>query len=317
KVDGSARFGIDVKLPGMLYAALQQCPVIGGTLKSVDAAKARAMPGVVDVVQIPDGVAVVADSWWRAHQARQALVIDWDEGRGAALDDKSMLAGTRAALQTGKPMVIKSEGDPDAVIAASQRVVRRDYVSQLLSHSRLPPMTLRAHDDACAAPVPHGMPAAMTLRMASQSVSHRVLGIPLEAQDPLMIEAAVAPYRIPATRHDVVKHDAGLRVGYWRSVSHLLNAFANESFIDELAREAGRDPYEYRLALVAGQPRFVNVLKLAADKAAWGKPLPAGRARGIALMEGYGTHLALVAEVSLDNEGAVRVHRVTVAADLG
>ncbi|HEV8311462.1 MAG TPA: xanthine dehydrogenase family protein molybdopterin-binding subunit [Burkholderiaceae bacterium] len=404
KVDGSARFGIDVKLPGMLYAALQQCPVIGGTVKSVDAAKARAMPGVVDVVQIPDGVAVVADSWWRAHQARQALVIDWDEGRGAALDDKSMLAGTRAALQTGKPMLIKSEGEPDAVIAASQRVVRREYVSQLLSHSPLEPMNFTAHYDngrvrligptqwqdaaqgavaqavgvkpqdvtlettflgggfgrridldfviqaaliskAVGKPVkllwsreddmthdfyrpqavhsltaalgPDGKPTAMTFRMASQSVSHRVLGIPLEAQDPLMIEAAVAPYRIPATRHEVVKHDAGLRVGYWRSVSHLLNAFANESFIDELAREAGRDPYEYRLALVAGQPRFVNVLKLAAEKAGWGRPLPAGRARGIALMEGYGTHLALVAEVGLDKEGAVRVHRVTVAADLG
>src|SRR5436309_6923664 len=139
KVNGTAEFGIDVKLPGMVIASLEQCPVIGGTVKSVDAAKARAMPGVVDVVQIPDGVAVVADSWWRAHQARQALVIDWDEGRGAALDDKSMLAGTRAALQTGKPMLLKSEGDCDAVISASQRVVRREYVSQLLPHSPLEP----------------------------------------------------------------------------------------------------------------------------------------------------------------------------------
>jgi isoquinoline 1-oxidoreductase beta subunit len=115
----------------------------------------------------------------------------------------------------------------------------------------------------------------------------------------------------------VVKHDAGLRVGYWRSVSHLLNAFANESFVDELAKEAGKDPYEYRLALVASQPRFANVLKLAAQKAGWGRPLPAGRARGIALMEGYDTYLAQVAEVSLDKDGAVKVHRMTVVADLG
>jgi len=153
--------------------------------------------------------------------------------------------------------------------------------------------------------------------MASQSVSNRVLGIPLQVQDPLMVEAALAPYDIPASRHDVVKHDAGLRVGYWRSVSHLLNAFANEGFIDELAREAGKDPYEYRLSLLASKPRFAHVLKLAAQKSGWGQPLAAGRARGIALMEGYGTYMAQVAEISLDKDGAVKVHRVTVAADLG
>ena len=127
----------------------------------------------------------------------------------------------------------------------------------------------------------------------------------------------MAAYEIPATKHDVVKNDAGLRVGYWRSVSHFLNAFANESFVDELAKNAGKDPYEYRMSMLANQPRFANVLKLAAEKAGWGKPLPAGRARGIALMEGYDTYQAQVAEVSLDANGSVLVHRVTVAADLG
>jgi isoquinoline 1-oxidoreductase beta subunit len=404
KVNGTARFGIDVKLPGMLYAALEQCPVIGGKVRSFDAGKARTLPGVVDVVQIPDGVAVVASSWWRANQARKALVIDWDEGPMAALDHNVMLAGTRAALTTGTPLVIKKQGDPDAVIAASQRVVRREYVSQLLSHSPLEPMNFTAHYDngrihlvgptqwqdaaqgavakavgvkpenvtlettflgggfgrridldyviqaaliskAVGKPVKllwtreddmthdfyrpqavhalaaalgtDGKPTAMTFRMASQSISGRVLGIPGPVQDPLMVEAALAPYEIPASRHDVVKHDAGLRVGYWRSVSHLLNAFANESFIDELAKEAGKDPYEYRLSLLANQPRFANVLKIAASKAGWAQPLPAGRARGIALMEGYGTYIAQVAEISLDKDGAVKVHRVTVAADLG
>jgi isoquinoline 1-oxidoreductase beta subunit len=161
-----------------------------------------------------------------------------------------------------------------------------------------------------------GKPQAMSFRMVSQSISHRVLGIPLEVEDPLMTEAAMAPYNIPATRHDIVKHDAGLRVGYWRSVSHKLNAFANESFIDELAAAAGKDPYAYRMSLLDGKPRFQNVLKLAADKAGWGKPLPAGHSRGIALMEGYDTYMAQVAEISMD-KGVVKVHKVTVAADLG
>jgi isoquinoline 1-oxidoreductase beta subunit len=131
-----------------------------------------------------------------------------------------------------------------------------------------------------------------------------------------MTEAAVAAYDVPASRHDVVKHDAGLRVGYWRSVSHALNAFANESFVDELAAAAGKDPYAYRMSLLEKQPRFANVLKLAAEKAGWGTALAAGRARGIALMEGYDTYMAQVAEISMEG-GAVKVHKVTVAADLG
>jgi isoquinoline 1-oxidoreductase beta subunit len=404
KVNGTAQFGIDVKVPGMVYAALEQAPVIGGTVKGFDASKAKSMPGVIDVVQIPDGVAVVADSWWRANKARKELQVQWDDGPNGKLNDKAMLESIRAASGTGKPLVIKTVGDPDAVIAGSQRVVKREYVSQLLSHSPLEPMNFTAswsngkvmligptqwqdgaqgavakalgvppadvsvqttflgggfgrridldfivqaaqiskavnrpvklvwsreddmtHDfyrpqavhQLVAALGPDGKPTAMTFRMTSQSITGRVFGLPAEVQDPLMTEAALAPYAIPAFRHDVVKHDAGLRVGYWRSVSHLLNAFANESFVDELAKEAGQDPYAYRMALVANQPRFANVLKIAADKSGWGTPLPAGRARGIALMEGYDTYMAQVAEVSLNSDGSVKVHKVTVAADLG
>ncbi|MBI2771825.1 MAG: xanthine dehydrogenase family protein molybdopterin-binding subunit [Burkholderiales bacterium] len=406
KVNGTAEFGIDVKLPGMVYAALEQCPVIGGTVKSFNAEKARVMPGVVAVVQIPDGIAVVADSWWRANVARKTLDIVWDEGAGATLNNASMLAGIRAAAKTGKPLPIKAVGDADAVIAAAApgRVVRAEYVSQLLSHSPLEPMNFTAHynggkmrligptqwqdgaqgtvakaigmkpedvsvettflgggfgrridldfivqaaqiskainkpvklvwsreDDmthdfyrpqsvhnVAAALGADGKPTAMTFRMTSQSITGRVFGLPGEIQDPLMTEAALAAYEIPAIKHDIVKHDAGLRVGYWRSVSHMLNAFANESFVDELAKAAGADPYAYRMSMLAGQPRFANVLKLAAEKSGWGTPLPAGRARGIALMEGYDTYMAQVAEVSMNPDGSVKVHRVTVAADLG
>ena len=403
KINGQAEFGIDVKLPGMVYAALEQCPVIGGTVKSYDATKAKAMPGVLAVVQIPDGVAVVANSWWRANMARQELSIVWDEGAGAALNDKAMLDSLRAAAKTGTVIPLKAVGDPEAVIAASDKVLRAEYASQLLSHSPLEPMNFTAHytngkmrligstqwQDAAQSQIAKavglavddvsvettflgggfgrrididfiiqaaqiakqldkpvklvwsreddmthdfyrpqaihtlaaslgadGKPTAMTFRLTSQSVTGRVFGLPAPVQDPLMTEAAVAGYNIPASRHDVVKHDAGLRVGYWRSVSHALNAFANEGFIDELAHMAGQDPYAYRLSLLEGKPRFANVLKLAAEKAGWGTPLPAGHSRGIALMEGYDTYMAQVAEISLER-GAIKVHKVTVAADLG
>ena len=160
------------------------------------------------------------------------------------------------------------------------------------------------------------MPVAMHFKVASQSVTQRAFGLPKDTFDAFMAEAAVAPYDIANTQHDLVIHDTGMRVGYWRAVSHNMNAFANESFMDEMAAAAGKDPYQYRMALLTKQPRFANVLKLAADKAGWGQPLPAGRARGIALMEGYDTYMAQVAEISLEN-GAIKVHRVTVAADLG
>ena len=162
-----------------------------------------------------------------------------------------------------------------------------------------------------------GKPVAMHFKVASQSVTQRAFGLPANTLDPFMAEASVPGYNIPNTQHDLVIHDAGLRVGYWRAVSHNMNAFANESFIDELALAAGQDPYRYRLSLLEGKPRFANVLKLAAEKAGWGQPLAKGRARGIALMEGYDTYMAQVAEVSLNEAGEVHVHRVTVAVDPG
>jgi isoquinoline 1-oxidoreductase beta subunit len=112
-----------------------------------------------------------------------------------------------------------------------------------------------------------------------------------------------------------VIHDAGMRVGYWRAVSHNMNAFANESFIDECAAAAGQDPVKYRLALLDGQPRFANVLRMASEKSGWATPV-AGRSRGVALMEGYDTYMAQVAEISMQG-GVPVVHKVTIVADLG
>jgi isoquinoline 1-oxidoreductase beta subunit len=405
KTNGTAEFGIDVKMKGMVYAALDQCPVIGGKVKSFDASAAKKMPGVIDVVQIPDGIAVVADTWWRANKARSGVKIEWDEGPGAALTEKTMLASIRAAATApgAKTLDLPKTGDADAVIKAASKVHKAEYVMPLLSHSPLEPMNFTAwvHDnkvdligptqwqDAAAGTVAKvigvpvenvtlkttflgggfgrrididfiiqaaqiskavgkpvklvwtreddmthdfyrpqsvhhlaaalgddGKPTAMSFRMTSQSITGRVFGLPAPVQDPLMTEAAIAAYEIPATKHEILKHDAGLRVGYWRSVSHALNAFANETFIDELAVLAKQDPYAYRLSLVASKPRFANVLKQVAEKSGWGTPAPAGRSRGIALMEGYDTYMAMVAEISVNN-GEIKVHKVTTVADLG
>jgi isoquinoline 1-oxidoreductase beta subunit len=405
KVNGTAEFGIDVKLPGMVFASLAQCPVIGGTVKSFDGSKAKAVAGVIDVVQITDGVAVVATSWWQAKKARDLLTIQWDEGAGAALSDASVIDGTRQALKTGKVLEItKPQGDVAAALKSAAQVLEAEYVVPMQAHAPLEPMNFTAHvqgnkalligptqfqqgaqgavagalglkpedvtlqttflgggfgrrleldfivqaaqiSKAVNKPVKllwtreddmthdfyrpagvnqlkagldaSGKPVALHFKVASQSVTQRAFGLPKDTMDPFMAEAAVAGYNIANTQHDLVIHDTGVRVGYWRAVSHNMNAFANESFMDELAKAAGKDPYAYRMSLLAGKPRFANVLKLAADKAGWGKPVAKGRALGIALMEGYDTYMAQVAEVSLNDSGEVQVHRVTVAADLG
>ena len=388
----------------MVYASIEMSPVQGGTVKSFDASKAKAMPGVVDVVQIPDGVAVVADTYWHARKAREMLSVQWDEGANANLSTAAMFETTKAALSTGTPIPIKKAGDADAAVASASKVIRGEYLTQMLSHSPMEPMNYTAHftgdsirligptqwpdavqgaiakvlslapekvsventflgggfgrridfdyiiqaaqiakavqgkpvkliwtreDDMqhdyyrplgvhqlAAAVGADGKPTALTWRVASQSVTARVFGIPPEAPDGLMIEAAVPGYEIAVARFDAVKQDVGVRVGYWRAVSHNMNAFANETFIDELAAAAGKDPVAYRLSLLENSPRFANVLKTAAAKAGWGSPAPAGRFRGVSLMEGYDTYMAQVAEISM-KDGAPVVHKMTVVADLG
>jgi isoquinoline 1-oxidoreductase beta subunit len=162
-----------------------------------------------------------------------------------------------------------------------------------------------------------GKPVGLHFKVTSQSITQRAFGLPKDTMDPFMVEAAVAPYNIANTQHDLVIHDAGLRVGYWRAVSHNMNVFANESFVDEMALAAGKDPVEYRMSLLEGKPRFQNVLKLATQKAGYKKGAAKGNAMGVAIMEGYDTYVAVVAEVSVGADGEVKVVKTTVAADMG
>ena len=404
KIDGTAEYGIDVKLPGMLYASLAQCPVIGGKVASLDSARAKAMPGVKHVVQITDGVAVVANSWWQAKAARDVLDIKWDEGAGRALSTATIAAALKAAA--AKPgAVIKKQGDVEAGAKGAAKSLQADYELPFLAHAAMEPMNFTAdvQKDSCLVYGPtqfqqlaqgvaaqvtglkpeqvtvkttflgggfgrridvdfigqaaeiskaigggpvklvwtreddithdfyrptsyhqmsgaldaQGRPVVLKFHLTSPSVTSRLFPpVVKDGVDPFMTEASAVPYDIPNQLADVVIHDTGLRVGYWRSVSHALNSFAYESFMDELAVAAGKDPYEFRRALLDKQPRLKHVLELAATKSGWGTKLPAGRARGIALMEGYGTSMAQVAEVSVTGN-KVRVHRVTVAADPG
>ena len=404
KVNGTAEYGIDVQLPGMLIASLAQCPVLGGKPSSVDDAKAKSMPGVIAVVKIDDGVAVVAKSFWQAKTARDALDITWDNGKGATLSSAGISQGLKDAL--AKPAAtLKKTGDVDMAMAGAARKLEASYELPFLAHATMEPMNFTAdvRSDGCDLYGPTQFPqmaegvamqitgfpkekvkvhttflgggfgrridfdfivqalqiskavgkpvkliwtreddmthdfyrpvslntmsagldasgklVAMKLRLTSPSVTARLFpSVVKDGIDPFMTEASLLPYDIPNTSVEMSIHDSGVRVGYWRSVSHALNCFANESFIDELAAAAGKDPVSYRMAMLNGKgaERFRNVLNIATTKAGWGKA-PRGRFHGVALMEGYDTYVAQVAEVSID-KGAVRVHKVTCAVDCG
>ena len=404
KVNGTAEFGIDARVPGMVYASIEQTPVIGGKPVSFDGTKAKAMPGVIDVVQIADGVAVVADTYWHAYNARKkGLTVKFEDGAVGGMSSAGMWAAIKSAEKDIKAIKIRPDvGDAAGAIAGATKVVKANYTTAMMAHQPLEPMNMIADvkGDKCdltgptqfqqgaqgtAAAVlgikpenvtvrttylgggfgrrieldfisqavqvskavgrpvkvlwsreddmkhdfyrPQGLqrmeagldesgkPVGVKFQMTSQSITQRAFGLPKNTLDPFMVEAAVAPYDVPNTSHDLVIHDAGLRVGYLRAVSHTMNCFANECFMDELANAAKQDPVEYRLSLLK-DARYSNVLKLAAEKAGWGKKLPKGRALGVALMEGYGTYMAQVAEVSVTG-GNVKVHKVTVACDPG
>ncbi len=406
KVDGTAQFGLDVQRPGMLHAALAQCPVLKGSVRSVDDAAARAMPGVREVLVTSSGVVVVADHFWQAKQARDALAIDWDEGPNAALDSRVIGRMLKDAAPASGA-VARNDGDAQAAIGKAARVVRAEYRLPLLAHATLEPMNCTAEvgADGCdvwvgtqvqgiaqaAAAAAAGLPpekvrihttllgggfgrrlevdfipaaveaakatglpvkliwtreddtthdayrppaydqvagafdadgrlVAWQLHLVGPSITARMFP-PVVADpavpDPFAVEAAANyPYGVPNVYVDFLRQEIGIDVGYWRSVSHATNCFVVESFMDELAHAARQDPYEFRRGLLAEQPRWRRVLEEAAAMAGWGSA-PAGRHQGIALMEGYGSYLAQVAELSVARDGTLTVHRICCAADCG
>ncbi len=410
KITGRAKYGMDVQFDGLLTAVVARGPVFGASLKSFDAAEASAVPGVRRVVQVPSGVAVVADHFWAAKLGRDALRVEWDPGPNASLDSVEMRARFHE-LAEGPGMVAAKAGDVDAAMATASRTMDAEYAAPYLAHATMEPMNcaVKIGPDACeiwtgtqfqtmdqkiaaeitglkpeqvtihtmflgggfgrrANPVSDfvgeavhvakaagqpvktvwtreddmrggyyrpaflhrirvgvsadGMPVAWRHGIAGQSL---LAGTPFEAMmvkdgiDGTSVEGvADSPYleAVANRRVELSSPKTGIPVLWWRSVGHSHSAFAMESMIDELALAASQDPVAYRRALLAKQPRMLGVLDLAAEKADWSAALPAGRARGVAVHESFGSFVAHVAEVSVQ-DGRIRVHRVVVAIDCG
>ena len=404
KVNGSARYGIDVKVPGMLVASIERCPVLGGKVQSFDATAAKAVKGVRHVVEVSSGVAVVADSFWAALNGRKALTVTWDEGALARLSSARIMQEYEAlGKQPGR--VIRKDGDGEQALSAGGRRTEAVYQVPFLEHACMEPMNATAHvrPDACEIWAPTQNPggtqatAAELTNLPPEKVTvhttllgggfgrrtevdfivdavetAKAVGVPVKVVwtreddlthgfyrpaahnlfraalddrgtpvawwnrlvgpgifiykgrakpdevDPTAVGGARdLPYDIPNVQVEWTNKYFGVPLGFWRSVPFSINTFSTESFIDELAHLAGKDPYDYRRALLAKSPRHQGVLDLAATKANWGAPLPAGHALGIAVASSFGSYTAHVAEVSVAPDGKVRVHRIVCAIDCG
>ncbi len=399
KARGRTVYGLDVKQPGMLYAALVPCPVIGGKVASFDGAGVNTRPGVKAVVNIGEGVAVVADHYWTARSAADAVKIQWDEGPGATLSTAGMFAALDGAK--GRPgFVAKQAGNLSGSLP-----VEAEYTCQMLSHATLEPQNctarvtpagvdvwasmqfpqgaqgaaaavaglkpeqVRIHPQflgggfgrrlendfvvqavmiANAVPgtpvqliwtrpqdvqhdfyrppslhvmrgaVAGGRASALSATLVSPSITSRAFPAFVQnGNDPFMTEGLVGlTYDIPNLELRTVIEEVGMRVGYWRSVSHALNAFALESFVDELALAAQQSPLAFRLAMLEKVPRQRAVLERVARSSGYTATPAQGRGFGLATMECYETYIAVVCEVS-GTADRVKLERISVVADCG
>lgn len=415
KLDGSKVYAIDLKLPGMLNAAIKDCPVFGGKLKSYDESKIAGMPGVKKVVKVKDtAVAVVADTWWRARKALEALPIVWDEGPNASQSSVTIANMLKEGLTATATNGERQHGDALKAIGEATKKVDAVYSTPFLSHATMEVMncTVKLSADKAEAWVPsqnleaslaalseasgvplakcevyrHDLGGGFGRRGGTQDYVHQAVEIAkefpnvpikliwsreedqahdfyrpisqcklsagLDADGNLMglhvrvsgqsINAMLNPrgivdgkdtrqlqgyyaepgdaqlgYTVPNLLIEYAMRNTHVPVGPWRGVNTNQNGVYMECFMDEVAKAAGKDPLEFRRALMKEYPKHLAVLNAAAEKGDWGKPLPAGVHRGIAQFMGYGSYSAATAEVSVSPQGKLKVHRMVLALNCG
>jgi isoquinoline 1-oxidoreductase beta subunit len=411
KINGTAKFTQDIKLPGMLTALVMHPPYFGSKVHSFDASKAKAIKGVVDVVAVPSGVAVVAKDFWSAKKGRDTLSVKWDDTQAFKLSSQEILAKYKRLSQI-PGLTAYQEGDAEKGMAKSKKTLEAAYEFPYLAHAAMEPMNcvVRLDDQACEiwngeqlqtpdqttvaavlglkpeqikinmlyaggsfgrranpnadyiveavliakaintrAPVKlvwtreddmragyyrpqyyHTLKAGLDANGKLIAWQHRIVGQSIitgtvfesalvkEGIDATSVEgAADLPYKIPNMTVELHSPKMGVPVQWWRSVGHTHTAFSTETFIDELAFAAGKDPVVFRRELLSDYPRHRGVMELAAEKADWGSPLPKGRGRGIAVHKSFNSFVAEVAEITLNDNGAYSVDRVVIAVDCG
>ena len=402
KIDGSARFGIDAQVPGMVYAAIIQCPVPGGKLKTVDDGAVRGAPGILQVVKLDNAVAVAADQFWHAKKAVDALKIEWDVGAAGNVQQADLDRIYRDGLD-GPMASARKDGDVQGALGKSGgKLLEAMYEAPYQSHAAMEPLncTVWLQQDRLDVWISTQAPMAVLASVASAAgiapektfVHVNFVGGGFgrrgssdEAPQCVAIAKAVGkPVKLIWTREEDIRHDryrpqaatrwkarldeagrinaldvkvavpsllkgaGGLRfpgvepmaveciaetaykipnlsvganlinthvpVSFCRGVGSSQNGFMIEGFIDELAHAAGQDPYKFRRAHL-DRADWIGVLDMLAEKSNWGTPMAAGRGRGIAIMECYGSVTGQVAEVTVDSRGKVKVDRLVAVLD--
>jgi len=404
KIHGKAIFGIDVVVPGMFYAALSRCPTFGGKVKSFDSAKAKSMPGVVDVVEISNGVAVIADSTWRAFKGRDALIIEWDLGpyanistedirnemlkhvkdEGAELENRGNIntnikdeikldavyevpfithapmepMNCVAKYQNGKAEIwAPTQNAQDAQNEAARvlgiskndvtvhitlmgggfgRRLVNDYVIEAAEISKACGKTIKLtwtrEEDMKfgffrppsmsvlkGSVTKNGKPAKFYHHVIAPSISQMRFNKNLKAEESDIADGTIdLQYRIPNLKITGTLIPTHVPISWWRAVYNSQNPFAVESFIDEMAYAANKDPFIFRKEMLPSDSRLANVMNVAVEKAGWqvGKKLPAGKGMGIAIFSGYESYCAQIAEVTVNNN-KLKIDRYVAVIDCG
>jgi len=346
-VTGKALYGLDVRVLGMLFAAIARCPVFGGRLDSYEDDAAKAVVGVKQIVPLIDRIAVLAENSWAAIQGRNALKITWNEGKNATLDSQQMVKDATGYLR----------------ISNKKGTLGATYEIPYEAHATMEPMNCTAyyHDGMCEVWAPTQNPQEVLRAVATKvelPPEKVIVNVPLigggfgrRLQSDYAVEAALVskavnlPVQVLWTRDDDLQHDyyhpmavqyahveldqpglptiqvessTSIPTGAWRSVDQFTRAYSEQSFLDEMAVAFQIDPLEMRRQIYQDDSRALNVINLAAEKAGWSETLPSGQGRGIAYFAAFGvTRVAHIAEVVVDEAGKIHVQRVVCAVDCG
>ena len=414
KLTGKQIFGADLSLPGMLNATIKACPAFGGTLKTFDDEAALKMPGVKAVLKVDDNaVAVVAETWWQAKTALDAVKIVWDYGPNADLDSAAIDAMLNEGLTAKQAFTGNESGDALEAINKSAQTIESTYAYPYQNHAPMEPMnaTARWTKERCevwcptqngdaaleAASEAAGLPAdqcdvykihlgggfgrrgafhdfvkqavaiakqlpgipvkllwtreedmqhghyhpitkaklvggldekgeltGLHIRISGQSILATVNPSWMQNGVDMFVFQGLLPdgdhgisYTVPNLLVEHAMRNPPVPPGFWRGVNVNQNAIYMESFIDELAHAAGKDPLLFRQKLMANHPKSLAVLNAVADKVGWDKPAPAGVYRGLAVCKAFASHVAACAEISVDQDGLLKIHRIVAATDPG
>jgi isoquinoline 1-oxidoreductase beta subunit len=400
KINGSAKYGIDLDVPGMVRAAIIKCPVFGGTVKSVDESAIAGRRGVLQVVKLGNAVAVVADRFFRAQTALNALPIEWEVGAAGTTDSVQFRKAYLDALDQ-KGAVARHDGNVDAAMPTAAKVIEATYDVPIIAHAPMEPLNAIAHVQADRVDVWVGTQNAdAALQLAAQASGvkpenvyihntfsgggfgrrlgpdevaqavavSKAVGKPVKlvwtreeelrqgryrtqaairfkagftadgtaialdmrnsagSSNPANVRNGLDPqtmqglintaYKLPNYRIVSILKNTHVPLGPWRAPGHSQNVFFIESFVDEMAHAAAKDPVAFRRELLAHRGDFQQVIDLLVEKGDWGKPMPRGKGRGVAVHESYDSIVGMIAEVTVAN-GEVKVDRVVIACDCG